>query len=59
MGVSRRKPRDDNNAQKHIGDVKKETKRFIFFFFSTRDAKCNGEDNMMSRSMIKDVEKHG
>ncbi len=59
MGVLRRKPRDDNNAQKHIGDVKKGNKKFFFPFFSTRDDRCNGKDNMVSRSMIKDVEKPG
>jgi len=58
MGVLRRKPWDDNNAQKHIGNVKKGNK-FFFPFFSTRDARYNGRDTMASRSMIKDVEKHG
>jgi hypothetical protein len=33
MGVSRRKPPDDNNAQKHIGDVKKGNKKIFFSFF--------------------------
>jgi hypothetical protein len=34
MGVSRRKPRDDNNEQKHIGDVKKGNKKFVFLFLA-------------------------
>jgi hypothetical protein len=42
-----------------LGMLKKETKRFSFLFFSTRDARCNGKDKMASRGMIKDVEKHG
>jgi hypothetical protein len=40
MGVSRRKPWDDNNAQKHIGDVKKGKKSYFFLFLTLgmRDA---------------------
>jgi hypothetical protein len=58
--VSRRKPWDDNNAQKHIGDVKKRKQKVFFpFFFRIRDARCNGKDNMASRNMIKDVENMG
>jgi hypothetical protein len=34
MGVLRRKPRDDNNAQKHIGDVKKEIRSSFFLFLA-------------------------
>jgi hypothetical protein len=33
MGVSGRKPQDDNNAQKHIEDVKKGNKKIFFSFF--------------------------
>jgi hypothetical protein len=42
-----------------LGMLKKKTKSSFSFFFSTRDARCNGKDKMPSRSMIKDVEKHG